>query len=243
MYNIPDGATFWVPLQAAYYGKGGSGGGGVPPTTQKEATETKKKDGSDTPLGDVSLPEGYKEWWQYEQEFGNAEKDAAAKKSIQAVKPEETKVPGVDDEGKLKKVELSDDKKTYERYEKNYYLNDDAEDEDSEPSRTRKSRSVWDKLTEGLENFDLGDISTKIADAIKNVFMDPASPLNPTSPSSTQGSSMDTAPVAKVNLNLSSTTTLQVDGRVLATVIKTYLAQDMARTQASYGSSTSNYVV
>jgi len=39
MYNIPEGATFWVPLQAAYYrNQGGGGGGGLPDIGTQENT-------------------------------------------------------------------------------------------------------------------------------------------------------------------------------------------------------------
>jgi TP901 family phage tail tape measure protein len=49
-------------------------------------------------------------------------------------------------------------------------------------------------------------------------------------------------PVSRTSLNLNTTTTVQLDGRVIASIIKVYLAEDLARMTTGYGKSAKDYI-
>ena len=49
--------------------------------------------------------------------------------------------------------------------------------------------------------------------------------------------------IPKIGLNLNNTTTIQLDGRILATVIKRYLAEDLVRMTSGYGNSKKDFVL
>ena len=49
--------------------------------------------------------------------------------------------------------------------------------------------------------------------------------------------------IPKIGLNLNTTTTVQLDGRVIASIIKIYLAEDLARMTVGYGKSAKDYIV
>ena len=58
------------------------------------------------------------------------------------------------------------------------------------------------------------------------------------------GASVGGAPAAsKVNLNLNTTTNVHLDGRLIASIIKTYLSEDLLRTTAGYGKTTKDFIV
>lgn len=50
-------------------------------------------------------------------------------------------------------------------------------------------------------------------------------------------------PTTKLSLNLNSTTTLTLDGRAVATVVKAYLLEDLLRATSAYSSTTRSYVI
>ena len=50
-------------------------------------------------------------------------------------------------------------------------------------------------------------------------------------------------PTTKMSLNLNNTTTVQLDGRVIATIIKRYLAEDLVRMTSGYGNSKKDFVL
>jgi hypothetical protein len=56
-------------------------------------------------------------------------------------------------------------------------------------------------------------------------------------------SNANPAPVSKLDLKISSSTVLNLDGRILANAMKNYLAQDLLRTDATQGSITKSYVI
>jgi TP901 family phage tail tape measure protein len=55
--------------------------------------------------------------------------------------------------------------------------------------------------------------------------------------------SADSQKIPKINLNLNTSTTVQLDGRVIASIVKTYLAADFGRTTSGYGKTTKDYIM
>jgi TP901 family phage tail tape measure protein len=49
-------------------------------------------------------------------------------------------------------------------------------------------------------------------------------------------------PIPKINMNINTTTTVQLDGRVIASIIKVYLAADLARMTSGYGKAARDYI-
>jgi hypothetical protein len=66
-----------------------------------------------------------------------------------------------------------------------------------------------------------------------------ATPVGPPPGISEQVPALNT----KLNLNITSTNTFQVDGRTLATIIKNYMGEELLRSTAATGSSTKDFVI
>lgn len=179
MYNIPEGATFWVPLTAAYYRSTpgltdttGTGAGGVsaaPTTTQKT---------QDIVTGQLLAQNQVQKQEQLEQEM------AKIKAMPNAV--------------------------------------------------TGQANALGQSTT---------DKSMQNTLQKNNGYIDPGTIRYPAG-AGKSSSDVNTAPVTRLQLNLNYTTSLLVDGRVLASIVKNYLADDLTRAQTGYGSSTTKtYIV
>jgi TP901 family phage tail tape measure protein len=168
MYNIPEGATFWVPLTAAYYGKGGAGG--------ELGTDI------ETGLEDIKTADGEKkDIPQYTDDL----------------------FPG--DSGRtMAKAWL--DKQTAQRL--------------------TSSADMEDKY-----KYPAGDMEKMMENRYKDWGKNGAL--------GTSGA----APSTRLALNIQNTTSVLLDGRLIASIVKTYLAEDLVRASSGSGSSTKNYVI
>ena len=226
MYNIPDGATFWVPLQAAYYGKGGKDSGSM------LGSDVKKED---------EVPEVFPEWDLKHKGFDDLlEYDLINRpigpESALDTKPERLPIsPEEMTEGwyrTLLEMEDNDSK----------YLTEKLAETQDDRKIEKESGSWIEGLLKALMDTkpNFGDTSKDVLDMLFKMFPTQTSPINP---NSSIGPTQAPEVTSNLNINLNTTTSLQVDGRALATVMKTYLMQDMVRTQASQSRGDINLIV
>lgn len=226
MYNIPDGATFWVPLQAAYYGKGGKDSGSM------LSSDVKKED---------EVPEVFPEWDLKHKGFDDLlEYDLINRpigpESALDTKPERLPIsPEEMTEGWYRTLLEKEDKDAKYLTEKLAETQDDRKIE-KEPGSWIEG--LLKALMDTKPNF--GDTSKDVLDMLFKMFPTQTSPINP---NSSIGPTQAPEVTSNLNINLNTTTSLQVDGRALATVMKTYLIQDMVRTQASQSRGDINLIV
>lgn len=221
MYNLPDGATFWVPLTAAYYRRqGGTGGGST--TAPMEGSGTGAETTTKTPA------ETYQD--AKARMIEREELADAREKSLSTIVPTEEK---------LKSIDGADD----------YYLRHRGDLPATGSAEAAKETTLqqilnWVSQIGGTFSgrggtFREGPTPVGTGGATGGRLGGDAGGLRNAIPQT----NMNTAPAAKVNLNFRNTTTLLVDGRVLASVIKQYLANDLVKASSAYGSSTKNYII
>jgi TP901 family phage tail tape measure protein len=195
VYNLPDGATAWVPLEAALLQGDGSGSDSLNdlPTT----TETPKGTGIQT--GGELSPD--------KQNYDNM--------NIADLKPLSTEVLAKSAMDLLRESEKSNIIETY--------------------VPKKEPKLDFDNLVGGAigggarypTRYDpLGESVKTPAGMGAKVGGDNAQSIN-----------------TKLDIKFSSTTQLMVDGRVLATIIKPYLAADLLKTNESGGTITRSYVI
>ncbi len=176
MYNIPEGATFWVPLTAAYYGRGGSGGSS---TTEEDYTTRDITTGSGYNPKNIqnTAPTGLLGSYDPNLETGQSNAQNWLNKQLEA----------------LKKMAAGPEMSTGQTNARDWL-------------EKYSGRESAQKTPGGL------DSSTKV-------------------------------PETRLNLNIQTNTSVLLDGRLIASIIKTYLAEDLVRTSAGTGSTTKDYIV
>lgn len=179
MWNIPEGQSFWVPIQS-YVPAGGGGGGGNFPNVKRAGEETTTKE----VIGEAGLGSGEGGIWG-----GGIEKLRALSRHV-----------FVPVEGR-----------------KNLPVNLD----DFYPDLERKNRNLSDLFLREL------------------LFNEKRLPRHEDLRKET--GQMVTLP--KLAIEINSTTTLQLDGKTVANVVKNYLAKDLIRTTTAYGKTSSGNVL
>jgi TP901 family phage tail tape measure protein len=228
MYNIPEGATFWVPLTAAYYRpqNEGAGAGGLP------AVDAAAVDGNTTAteMNTTALMNLSDKWNNMD--------------------PYLFKRPGEPHEDRYDKMNNTSAPVNREQNDlmrgRGYdpFVHEDRYDKMNQPSATTESTT----FLQNLQNW-LRSIFTNIG----NQF--PTRPGGP-GPGGTgeaaggyRGLAATTAVAqpqplqARLDFRIDQNTQLIVDGRVLASVITPYLAADLLRLEASQGTITRRYVI
>ncbi len=224
MYNIPEGATFWVPLTAAYYRPkdqdslaGGLGEGtGVDSTaldssaSQLSLAAATLQDAGLSLLQSTSFFSG-----QLDTESVAQKKDGffAGKYSAEDV---------------LEKYQFNKQKdRQYDHLMREYSGVPESAD-----SRSRESISR-----------PVGGELPGASGAIMNIINNLLQKL--TGGFSSQAPTQQTSPQvsARLDLRVDNNTQLMVDGRVLASVISPYLASDMLRLENSQSAVTKRYII
>jgi hypothetical protein len=238
MYNIPEGATFWVPLTAAYYRNKG-GGDGLNPNgfTEKDLkVDTSQLDAASMSLKDAA-----------------GKLDSAGLSLIQA---------GSFFSGKYDANTVAEKRSGF--FSGQYNI-DDALRDKAIQRRDELERIKDEIYPGGLPKTINGtakappivahDITSGITGFFQRLFgiRDTAgfgfnpSPLltKPVGMSLPQHpSAQQASPVAtKLDLKMESTTNLVVDGRVLASIVKPFLAADLLKTEATQGTISKRYVI
>lgn len=243
-YNIPEGATFWVPLTAAYYrNTGNNGDTDISKWLSELDTESLDTAGNELQAAAQSL-----------MDAAGAQKDAfitdavggpLVKKPFFAgeydypAQPKEPEKPffsgGMQDVydtiNRLLDFEpkLDDKEKVYQSFrskEQEYYPTKEPADTGLETSAIT---SFFNSLREFLTG--LGFRSTNVDPAKINSLPAQTSAQN--------------VPVqqTRLDLKMENTTNLIVDGRVLASIVKPFLANDLIRTEASQGTISKRYII
>ncbi len=198
MYNIPDGATFWVPITAAYYRNKGTSTGSL-------------QEYLNTPTPEVIAPQ------QDEEKFVRAVKYNYADWENLPERPQRVPAsPWIERiQGMTNFVE-------------------------------RPAQGPKEALPMGGAGFDFGVWLAKQINSLLSGGLSSASNQLTKGMAAIGGGAKEAAPMpvsTKLDLRLNSTVNLLVDGRTLATVIKPYLAQDLATAESAVGTITKNYVI
>jgi TP901 family phage tail tape measure protein len=227
MYNLPEGATFWVPLTAAYYRRGGAGGGGGGGTIDNtplvdaganldDAAAALKAAGQiliDAAIaqgkgGIIPIPTGRNKWESYIYE-------PPAERT-----PGEIFSPKIEDYffRHLKETTLPGaiPKETVNYFPKGWGPEIDF-------------KSLWNSIMQffnDLKNLQLPDLWGKTSVAPTGL-----------------NTNLNTAPISRINIKIDTKSQLLVDGRTLATVIKPYIMDDILRAQRGHGTYTAVHVV
>lgn len=191
MYNIPEGATFWVPLTAAYYRRGG--GGGISGT--EDLTTASMNDIDD---GTTSIP-----------------------KTIKNPTPDRNI------------GSTTYDMETGQSNAQNWLM---AQNSRFENQLETMKRIAGPQLATGQTNAadwlaKWGDDGGSSFGGKKGLYS-PANDLGNPQTMST-----------KLNINIQANTSVILDGRVIADIIKTYLTTDLINVASGTGSSTKDYLL
>lgn len=247
-YNIPEGATFWVPLTAAYYRNKGTDDAGGLDTSQLDSSAG-NLDGSAVALTQAAyaITTSARDAFNVARlTVGNA--NAGSREGTAG----------------------------HSREEFNYDRMLGGQGGEPEPIRGGRNSSfvLKDYLDSRIPGKSGGtgggrgggvsgngesgaSILETLFQQLKNIF----TPMSGSPGFGGQGSlhgqpqaslrgvagggqaSTNPAPVTKLDLKLSSSTVLNLDGRILANAMKNYLAQDLLRTDATQGTITKSYVI
>lgn len=229
-YNIPEGATFWVPLTAAYYrpqNEGGGAGGmqGLPENTNATSQNTQAL---------LELSQAI-----YMKNMG--EKDyipGAGQTSGQGLTPDERWA--TDDKFRLKN---ETEERTWEKW--------------AATPGGQEFKGAWGE-EDSAGGSDIAAQFSSFIESLKQnltrIFSQPTGGFHGYEKNTGLGdtggrggrmpdTSVNTASTARLDIRFESTTQLMVDGRVLATIIKPHLASDLLKLEGSQGTVTKRYVI
>ncbi len=263
MYNIPEGATFWVPITAAYYkpdAKATEGGGvgdipGVEENTSATAMNTRALD----QLREHLLRENKNTYEEGAKMLGQKKDDARQERLVDRFRGSEANEKGnppktLEDQyamrgrGYSREEEVnklgggSDRMDVYRKLIENFKSKDDSTKNDS--------GNFIEELKNALMKILLGTVSNGLGVG-KGAGIS-ASSITGEGGTGGQAKGLlgnrdmnSVAPTvsARLDFRIDNTTTLMVDGRVLASVITPYLASDLVRLEASQGTITKRYVI
>jgi hypothetical protein len=222
-YNIPEGATFWVPLTAAYYRNKGTDAAGSLDTSQLDASAG-NLDGSAAALTQAA----YALTTSARDEFNMARLEVGNRNADSGV-------------GTRKEDSLYYQSEKFGLAPTPY---DPVKDPNSLYSRSEKGD------TPAVAPSSLDTMLQRISELFRGftggTMLGGQNLQNPQSLKSASGigqANANPAPVSKLDLKISSSTVLNLDGRILANAMKNYLAQDLLRTDATQGTVTKSYVI
>lgn len=226
-YNIPEGATFWVPLTAAYYRPENQGGMGGLPAVDSAAVDgnTNATDRNTQALDSLNL--------------------ALQNEIRRGVPPLETRErylrnidPGnlaAQNEQRRHEVPLA----AQQRYnlaltneQRRYQVPSPAAGQQQYPNNAGIT-NLLDRLFNWLQGISSRP-ATGVAGAVEQY-------RGITAQSSAQ--QVNPQVNARLELQIDNNTQLIVDGRILASIVSPYLAQEMVRLEAAQGTVTRRYVI
>ncbi len=230
-YNIPEGATFWVPLTAAYYRNQQQGGGA------DDFLKNLDLQGNTTATDRNT---------QALQEAAQAFRgDRGYSRQAEALKEQQLAFRG--DTGQSRKAE--EDRARYRQIlgEKDYDpgLVGGRYAPRTEAAPTAQQTN-FQSILESLKNLLTGIFTNAVNNNSRLL------PTTGTTGGRSQansfagaagGQTVNTTPTTKLDLRLSSSVNLMVDGRVLASTLQNYLASELLRTEVSQGTITKRYII
>ena len=230
-YNIPEGATFWVPLTAAYYRNketaGGLGGG------------------LSTGAGGAEVNSNTQALNRNTQALQNFSQHLLSREVGGPIDKNTGRYPGRTGSGVGTGIS-SDIPASKDALSSLYPSNGISKD-------IRRSKDAIDQLYPSNRTArsypGFGGGSTEYLNDLKQLFSELLGTLRSSGPLGFRGEGgghsgdVNTNPVARVDLKIDSNTQLVVDGRTLANVIKPYLAEDLIKAQQAGGTITRRFVV
>lgn len=221
MYNIPEGATFWVPLTAAYYRPQNNGGaGGLPPVdSQAVDGNTSATDRNTMAVNDLTLAlyqDRYDKMQTLDKTSLRHEDRYDKMNTVPSVLPNEDR---------------------YDKMNTVSPVRAEAGIEETNPitgflnELQNWFRNLWSTAGQEFPNRQ-GPRPEGFGDAGGGYRGAAAIPATQSQPVQ-----------ARLQIEMDNTTQLVVDGRILASVISPYLAQEMVRLEASQGTITRRFVI
>ena len=209
MYNIPEGATFMVPLTAASYGRGenapgAGGGGGTGFDTRvgsEEISSIVDKIQRDT-LGGLSMDERLLQ----KEKFLTSDRGLSGVSSAAFYTPSRERV------------------------------------DETPPVDSGSGMSTFKTLLKALFGLNASLPMVGAGGGTGKLPSSSSSAEFYTPDRARVSDKMDVAPVTKLDLSISSSTQLLLDGRIVASVVKQYLESDLLRAEESSGATVRNVV-
>jgi len=233
VWNLPEGASFWVPLQSMIGGgDGGKGGRGKldPSIFAPDATATEEdnwESESVTDKIDSIFPSPYDRYNTRRKEEFLANRDATAVNNDDYYQRHPDEKPGIS-------AVASGSTDILDR------LMAALSGVFTSIANSQGGRAGWPGV-EAPQVRGAGAAGDK-ALQFEHLMREYAGGVQPGG--SMRGGGGDLPPIAnKIDINFSSTTQLTVDGRILATVIKPYLASDLTNTTQASGGFSRSYVI
>lgn len=234
-YNIPEGATFWVPLTAAYYrNKGGDTGiGGVQSMLDSLAVDSNT---GATEENTRALMNATDKWSNIDPLLFNRT----------TMSNNEDRYDRMNDTSSIDATNRSRqaDAARYTGLAGLYGYNPIGQKVGEEATvHTTAQTSVLSQLVTELKNAIIGAFSQR--EPAYGGSYDPRVPAagRINSGAGRDSTSVNTTPTTKLDLNVSSNINLMVDGRVLASTLQSYLASELLRTEQSQGTISRRFVI
>lgn len=227
MYNIPEGATFWVPLTAAYYrpkNEGGAGGLDLDGLGTNTSATDRNTEAINNLTNNLALL----------NEIRRSEVPESAREKYELSRPKDN----LAFQNEVRRGQVP--KNAYDKYyvQDNLALQNEVRRSGVPQSADSGPREAFSSpVTPGINP------ATDIFNALQNFFQNLMQRLGGGFSSQTSGQQVNPQVSARLDLRVDNNTQLMVDGRVLASVITPYLASDMLRLEASQGTVTKNYVI
>jgi TP901 family phage tail tape measure protein len=220
-YNIPEGATFWVPLTAAYYRNKDNGSSGLQSMLDSLAVDNNT---SATDANTQALKDATDKWANIDPQL--------ATKIRGGLNPNQDRYDKMNE----KKVNLTD------RYDFMNKTPSRLPNEDRYDKMNTVQQAQSTTLIDQLKNFFNG-----FYESIKQFNQSQGLGV-PVGGSNGAGRTLNNqsqtlAPTTKLDLKLSSNVNLLVDGRVLAQTLQTYFASELLRTEQTQGTITKRYTI
>ena len=230
-YNIPEGATFWVPLTAAYYRNQGGGGGGMGLDTSLANTELNNLATAAQGAAAALYERGAKTENELLERFGFNTTPAT--------------VPTLEEHNK----KLEEGQQVLD-FLKQFGFAPTTGPNPAQPQSQPFTEEpyVLPPMIPGFPTLPSGSFEFKFPelerffDWFKQLFISPDGVKGMDKGISGLGQT-NSAPTSRINLNINSTTTLLLDGRMVAESVKAYLLDDLLRMTAGYGSSTRSIII
>ena len=218
MYNLPEGATFWVPITAAYYRRGGGGGGGgtaIPPVPPAAPAAPAVPPEKLPPMGEKPYPE------------------QTPLEEMKAIRAWQASSGGY----KYSEPVIRKDKLWDELFQAQKFVPKGSTKE------FKKEKEIpypgwWGP---GVDYKPLLDSIMRFFEGLRNLKLPDL--WGKTPPVGLNTTNMNTAPVSRISIGINNKTQLIVDGKILATVIKPYFINDLIRSQRGYGTYTKISVI
>lgn len=255
MYNIPEGATFWVPLTAAYYRPQAQGGTGMPAVDAAaidgNTGATEENTGALINLG-LSI-EGLKQYQESERNrtgFTSA-REAFQERQVQRFRGNDVGRGNAPD-GYFAGGGLSNIDRLRREYEQVVQQQSILPRNGNEFPFRQGPRPPESGGFGQTSSPEVGNFIETLKRALLSTLMTTASIATgrqevPTAQTGSIGS-RDMATVvptvnARLDFRVENSTQLIVDGRVLASVVSPYLASDLLKLEASQGTITKRYII